>query len=252
MLFSDIIIGPIKSRRLGLSLGVNLLPTTSKICNFDCIYCECGWNAENRGQEGFAQADMAIEALEQRLSQMETPPDVITFAGNGEPTLHPHFEQIITSTIELRNKYAPKARVAVLSNATRLCDESVRRALLLVDQNILKLDSVRPQMAALINKPQGCYNIEEVISHMRQFHGKITIQTMLLKGSYRGESVDNTSDEDIALWLDAVESIAPHDVMLYTLDRTPPCSTLERVSFERMEQIAEQVRALGVECSVAK
>ncbi len=252
MLFSDIIIGPIKSRRLGISLGVNLLPVDSKICNFDCIYCECGWNADGKGNSAFSQQDMVVEALEERLKEMATPPDVITFAGNGEPTLHPDFEDIINTTIALRDTYAPSAKVAVLSNATRLHIESVRRALLRVDQNILKIDAARDSLVKLINKPQGAYSVESVVELMRLFEGELTVQTMLLRGNHNGANVDNTGEEDIKLWIEAIKRINPHDVMLYSLDRTPPCSTLERVPAPDMELIADKVRELGILCSVAK
>ncbi len=252
MLFSDIIIGPIKSRRLGISLGVNLLPVESKICNFDCIYCECGWNADSRGSGAFSQRDMVIEALEERLKEMATPPDVITFAGNGEPTLHPDFEDIIDKTIALRDTYAPSAKVAVLSNATRLHVESVRRALLRVDKNILKIDAASDSLVKLINKPHGSYSVESVVELMRLFEGELTVQTMLLRGHHNGVSVDNTDEEDIRMWIETIKRINPHDVMLYSLDRTPPCSTLERVSASDMELIADQLRAMSIECSVAK
>ncbi len=255
MLFSDIIIGPIHSRRLGVSLGVNLLPTSSKICNFDCIYCECGWNRDARSgddKRGFASKDVVLSQLEEKLSQMNTPPDVITFAGNGEPTLHPNFETIIEGTISLRDRYAPSAKVAVLSNATRLSIPSVYRALQLVDQNILKLDAARPSLISLINKPQGGYNVAHVIEQLASFKGEVIVQTMFLRGKCDGVDVDNTHEDELELWIDAIKKIAPKEVMLYSLDRTPPCSTLEAVSYEEMEEVAKRLRTLSIPCTTAK
>ena len=171
MLFTDIIYGPIRSRRLGISLGVNLLPLHSKLCNFDCIYCECGWNDDNRAEKNrFNSREDIREALRSTLSKMSAEgqlPDVITFAGNGEPTIHPEFEEIIDDTIALRNEFAPKAKVSVLSNATQLHREGVRNALHKVDNAILKLDSAFTETAKLINKPQGDYSVERIVEQLK-------------------------------------------------------------------------------------
>ncbi len=253
-LFNDIIFGPIQSRRLGLSLGVNLLPTHSKLCNFDCIYCECGWNAEHRGSAQFNKIEDVISILEQKLKDMSLEgrlPDVITFAGNGEPTLHPQFEQIIERTIALRDRLAPAAKVSVLSNATRIGVESVRRALLRVDNNILKLDSASTAKAHKINHPNGNYSVEEVIENMMKFDGHLTIQSMFLSGECDSESVDNTSEEEITAWLKVVEQIRPQSVMVYSLDRDTPCPTLQKIDRELLLKIAARVEALGISCSVA-
>ncbi len=253
-LFSQIIFGPIHSRRLGLSLGVNLLPTDSKLCNFDCIYCECGWNAERRGSGAFNPIDQVTQALEAKLTEMASQsqvPDVITFAGNGEPTLHPHFEEIIDATIALRNKIAPTAKVSVLSNATRLSIPSVRRALLKVDNNILKIDAASTPLAKAINNPQGSYSVEQVVENMLLFEGQLTLQTMFLRGEYNGQNIDNTHPEAIESWLQIVAKIKPRSVMVYSIDRDTPCQTLEKVGREELEAIAHKVRELGIECSVA-
>ena len=174
-LFEDIIFGPIRSRRLGLSLGVNLLPTHSKLCNFDCIYCECGWNADHATSRRFNSRELVFSRLEEVLSQMvadSTPPDVITFAGNGEPTMHPDFEAIIDDTIALRDRLCPSAKVSVLSNATMIGRESVRRALKRVDNNILKLDSAFDQTVQLVNNPCGSYSVADVVENLRKFDGE--------------------------------------------------------------------------------
>ena len=253
-LYSDIIFGPIHSRRLGLSLGVNLLPVESKLCSFDCIYCECGWNDEHVGPRRFNSREDVRNMLREVLSQMVgdgTPPDVITFAGNGEPTMHPDFEAVIDDTIALRDELCPAAKVSVLSNATQLHREDVRRALLRVDNNILKLDSAFDATVQLVNKPVGSYSVERTVEWMKLFEGQMILQTMFLRGEYMGQRVDNTTEEQVEAWLRLVKEIAPRQVMVYSLDRDTPCQTLEKVSREEMQQIAARVEALGIACSVA-
>ena len=253
LLFTDIIYGPIRSRRLGISLGVNLLPLHSKLCNFDCIYCECGWNDDNRAEKPrFNTREDVRTALEATLSKMEAEgalPDVITFAGNGEPTIHPEFEGIIDDTIALRNKFAPEAKVSVLSNATQLHREGVRNALHKVDNAILKLDSAFTATAKLINKPQGDYSVERIVEQLEGFGREFVLQTMFLRGEYNGALVDNTTASEVEAWLAVVEHLRPHSVMVYSIDRATPCKTLEKVEREELERIADKVRALGIECS---
>ncbi len=253
MLFTDIIYGPIRSRRLGISLGVNLLPLHSKLCNFDCIYCECGWNEDNRAERPRFNAREDIRtALEATLSQMQSEeqlPDVITFAGNGEPTIHPEFEGIIDDTIALRDKYAPQAKVSVLSNATQLHREDVCRALRRVDNPILKLDSAFDATAQIINKPCGDYSVERVVEHLAKFEGEFILQTMFLRGEYNGTHIDNTTEREFLAWAEVVEHLRPRSVMVYSIDRATPCKTLQKVEREELDKIAERIRALGIECS---
>lgn len=253
-LYDNIIFGPVRSRRLGLSLGVNLLPVESKLCNFDCIYCECGWNADHVGRKRFNSREDVRAMLREVLSRMVgegTPPDVITFAGNGEPTMHPDFEGIIDDTLALRDELCPTAKVSVLSNATQIHREDVRRALMRVDNNILKLDSAFDATVQLINKPQGAYTVARTVELLKMFEGKLIIQTMFLRGEYLGQRIDNTTDEEVEAWLRLVTEIAPRQVMVYSLDRDTPCQTLEKVGKEELNAIAERVRAIGIECSVA-
>lgn len=253
-LYNNIIFGPIRSRRLGLSLGVNLLPVESKLCSFDCIYCECGWNADHVGQRRFNSREDVRTMLREVLERMVgegTPPDVITFAGNGEPTMHPDFESIIDDTLALRDELCPTAKVSVLSNATQIHREDVRRALRRVDNNILKLDSAFDATVQLVNKPQGAYTVERTVELMQLFDGEMILQTMFLRGEYEGKAIDNTREEEVEAWLRLVERIAPRQVMVYSLDRDTPCKTLEKVSREELLKIAERVEALGIPCSVA-
>ena len=253
-LYDNIIFGPIRSRRLGLSLGVNLLPIESKLCSFDCIYCECGWNDEHPGKRRFNSRDDVREMLAQTLERMVadgTPPDVITFAGNGEPTLHPDFEAIIDDTIAMRDKYCPSAKVSVLSNATQIHREDVRRALLRVDNNILKLDSAFDATVQLMNKPQGKYTVRDTVERLKQFEGNLIVQTMFLRGEYLGQAVDNTTEEEVSAWLDLIKEIAPKQVMVYSLDRDTPCQTITKVEKDDLRAIAQRVEALGISCSVA-
>lgn len=253
-LFGDIIFGPLRSRRLGLSLGVNLLPVDSKICSFDCIYCECGWNGDNLGRRRFNVREDVYAMLDQTLQQMVdagTPPDVITFAGNGEPTLHPDFESIIDDTIALRDKHCPNAKVSVLSNATQIHREDVCRALLRVDNNILKLDSAFDATVQLVNKPQGSYTVERQVELMKKFNGELIVQTMFLRGEYLGQKVDNTTPEEVEAWLKLIAEIKPKQVMVYSLDRDTPCKSLVKVEKDELRKIADRVEALGISVSVA-
>ncbi len=252
-LFHDIIFGPIHSRRLGLSLGVNLLPTDNKLCNFNCIYCECGWNTSGMRPQFNAREEVR-RLLAEKLRDMVaegTPPDVITFAGNGEPTLHPEFEAVIDDTLSLRDALCPTAKVSVLSNATMCGKESVRRALLRVDNNILKLDSAFDETVRLINGPQGAYAVATTVERMKSFEGRLIVQTMFLRGSYNGQIVDNTTEREVSAWLELVAQIAPRQVMIYTIDRDTPDKELQKIPRPEMEAIAERVKALGIPCSVS-
>ena len=253
-LYSDIIFGPIHSRRLGLSLGVNLLPTQSKLCSFDCIYCECGWNAEHPGARRFNSREDVRTMLGATLRQMVsegTPPDVITFAGNGEPTMHPEFGGVIDDTIAVRNELCPSAKISVLSNATMIGRETVREALLKADNNILKLDSAFDETVRLVDRPKGAYSVRQTVEAMKLFDGRLIVQTMFLRGEFDGQRADNTTEEEVAAWLRLIGEIGPRQVMVYSLDRDTPCRTLEKVPREELQAIAARVEALGIPCSVA-
>lgn len=253
-LYEDIIFGPIHSRRLGISLGVNLLPVDSKLCSFDCIYCECGWNDEHIGKRRFNSPDDVKQLLQKTLQRMVadgTPPDVITFAGNGEPTMHPEFEKIIDITIALRDEYCPSAKVSVLSNATQIHREDVRRALKRVDNNILKLDSAFDSTVAIMNKPAGRYTVQHTVELLKLFEGDFILQTMFLRGDYNGQHVDNTTNDEVEAWLKVVAETSPRKVMVYSLDRDTPCKTLEKINREQLQSIAKRVEEMGIPCSVA-
>lgn len=253
-LFDQIIFGPIQSRRLGVSLGVNLLPIDAKICTFNCIYCECGYNTTMQ-ESPIPTRKQVYETLEAKLKEMLAEnklPDVITFAGNGEPTLHAEFEGIIDDTIELRNKYCPAAKVSVLSNSTKIDKPHIFRALNKVDNNILKFDSAIDQTINSIDRPVGKkYNAAWFIEHLKKFNGKLIIQTMFLRGEFNGENIDNTTDIEIETWLNALEVIRPEQVMIYSLDRETPAKNLIKVSVEELNQLADKIRKRGFDVSVA-
>lgn len=254
IIYPSPIFGPVRSRRLGISLGINLMPADGKLCTFDCIYCECGLNAERRPSLPRPTRDEVRQRLEETLIRMrdeQMPPDVLTFAGNGEPTLHHDFAEIIDDTIALRDKYFPKAQVSVLSNATMCHSSKVREALKRIDNNIQKLDTIAPEYIARVDRPVGKYNVSEVIENLKAFDGKLIIQTMFMGGEYDGASVDNTSDAYIIPWLEAVRKIAPSKVMIYTIDRETPVAGLAKATPERLDAIAEMVRQAGFECSVS-
>lgn len=254
-LFDKIIFGPVISRRLGVSLGINLLPADSKICSFDCIYCECGRNprgGENRGKMPDRE-DVALR-LEETLRKMEEEkrlPDVITFAGNGEPTLHPHFAGIIGDTLRLRDLYAPQARIAVLSNATMLHKKEVFDALLKVDDNIQKLDSGFEETIRTLDCPTGKFSLPTVVEQLTAFGGRVTIQTMFIRGSHKGKNIDNTTPEEVEAWLGLLKIIRPSLVMIYTIARDTPVDTLEKVPARQLQQIARQAEAAGFTVQVS-
>ncbi len=255
-LFDRIIFGPVKSRRLGVSLGINLLPATKKLCNFNCIYCECGWTFDtSKERSNLPERDDIFKALEQKLSDLKEknrPPDVITFAGNGEPTLHPDFPGIVDDCIELRNKYFPKARIAVLSNSSTITIPRVKEALLKVDQNILKLDSGFDLTVRVHNQPRVNIKVAELISNLKSFNGQLIIQTLFLRGSFNGKVINNTTPGEIEAWLKAIDMIKPYEVMIYTISRdTPEEGQLAKVPLAELKRIAALVKRLGIKTSVS-
>lgn len=255
ILFDKIVFGPIHSRRLGVSLGINLLPIDGKLCSFDCIYCECGLNGERRTHTKLPVREEVKTALEEKLLAMQKEciaPDVITFAGNGEPTMHPEFEGIIEDTIVTRNRYFPNAKIAVLSNSTMLHKESVFRALNKIEDNILKLDSVLDDRIQQLNVPNSpAFTFERLLEQLSRFKGNLIIQTMFLQGEINGESVDNTTEVEIKGWIDALKIIKPKQVMIYTIDRETPLKGLKKVSKEALDAIADQARKEGFDVTVS-
>lgn len=255
ILFHEIVFGPIHSRRLGTSLGMNLLPYDGKLCSFDCIYCECGYNDDFRTKTKLPDRDNVKAALEDKLIRLQEEKasiDVITFAGNGEPTMHPEFAEIIDDTIELRDKYFPNAKISVLSNAMHISKESVFEALKKVDNNILKLDSAILDTVRLIDRPNApSYTIEKQVKLFKQFEGEFIMQTMFVRGSHNGRVVDNTTEEEISAWLKAVKETSPKEVMIYTIDRETPEKNLEKVSLEDLKRIGERVEQLGIKVSIS-
>lgn len=254
IIYPSPVFGPIHSRRLGISLGINLLPEDGKSCTFDCIYCECGFNRDRRPTKKMPARELVAEALERKLKEMADTgavPDVLTFAGNGEPTSHPHFAEIIEDTIALRNRYCPGAKVSVLSNSTFIHHEGVRRALMRVDNNILKLDTVSAAYIYKVDRPVGHYDVQSVIDHMKLFNGHVIIQTMFLKGRSGGEDVNNTGGEYVLPWLEAVKEIAPMEVMIYTIDRETPDPDLIKATHEELDSIRDRVIAMGIPCTAS-
>ena len=255
VLFHETIFGPIHSRRLGSSLGVNLSPRDGKVCSFDCLYCEAGFNAQGPGTTGLPSREEVGRLLEEKLLTMKKNGerlDVITFSGNGEPTLHPDFDGIIEDTIGLRDRYFPDVKISVLSNSTRLGSESVCRALRRVDNNLLKLDSALTPTIRLLDRPVNPdFTAEKVIEQIARFGEQCVVQTMILRGSHNGQPVDNTTDEEVDALIDAYRRIRPRQVMLYSIDRRTPEQALQKVGREELEQIAERIRREGIDVSVS-
>ena len=251
IIYPSPIFGPVNSRRLGVSLGINLMPNDGKVCSFDCLYCECGFNADFRPKHKRPTRQEVKKALTEVLKKRHEnhePLDDITFAGNGEPTGHPDFKAIVEDTVEVRNQYFPEAKLSVLSNATYIYKPEVRDALMLVDNNILKLDTVDMDYIKKLDRPQQPhYDVKDVIEELKKFDGHVIIQTMFLCG----DCMDNTSEQYVAPWLEAVKDIKPQQVMVYTIDRETPDKLLEKASHETLDAIKARVEALGIKCTAS-
>ena len=254
MLFNSIIFGPVKSRRLGISLGVNLLPVEVKVCSFECIYCECGFNVRKKNlrlptrEEVYSEMEKTLAAMREKGEKL----DVITFAGNGEPTLHKDFEAIIDDTILLRDNYFPETKISVLSNASEVTKPSVFRALNKVDNNILKLDSAIQATVEVLDQPNSShFTVEKLIENLKSFNGNLIIQTLFVRGEHNGKLIDNTTPSEIEAWLNALQQIKPKQVMIYSLARPTPAENLHKISLEDLTIIAEKARNLGFEVSVS-
>lgn len=245
----ETVFGPIHSRRLGSSLGINLLPQEGKICNFDCIYCECGWNKDGLGDTVIPTAAQVKQRLESKLIALKsegTPIDSITFSGDGEPTVNPDFPQIIDDTLALRDLYYPEAKVSVLSNATRVHIESIAKALKKVDNPILKIDAPTDELVAKINKPAPGYSLDRVIRALESFHGDFVLQTMFLKSS----NFDSSSPEVLQGWMEIVRKLKPREVMVYTIARPTPEEGLEKFTPEQMEKLIRPLIEEGFNISI--
>ena len=250
MLFDQIAYGPIHSRRLGTSLGMELMPLAHKLCTFNCVYCECGWNTPVSHPKLPTREEVKM-ALEARLKE-GLDLDVITFSGNGEPTLHPDFLSIIEDTCALRDQYCPKAKVSVLSNSTQLGRPDVVQALRLCDNRILKLDAATDEMMRRIDLPVNEHlTVKQIIEWLAQFNGDFTLQTCFLRGEHAGQRIDNTTPEELAAWYKAVDTLHPKQIMIYVIDRKTPEENLTKISREEMETIAAPLRTKGYDVIVS-
>ena len=249
MMRETLVFGPIFSRRLGSSLGINLLPEKGKLCNFDCIYCECGWNKDGRGDTRIPTAEELRIALEAKLRACREGGeriDSITFSGDGEPTLNPAFPSIVDITLSLRDRLYPEAKVSVLSNATRLDDPAVFAALRKVDNPILKLDAADDASVRVVNRPQGRYRVADVVAGMRRFEGDFILQTMFL----RGPGFDSSAPEVLLPWMDVVRDLHPRKVMVYTLAREAPAQGLEAFTAEQMHTLVRPLLEEGFDIQI--
>ena len=250
MLFNEIAYGPIHSRRLGVSLGMEIMPLEHKLCTFNCVYCECGWNEPVTHPQLPTRAEVkaALKAKLQAVGAI----DVITFSGNGEPTLHPDFLGIIEDTCALRDRYCPKAKVSVLSNSTQLGRADVMKALRLCDNRILKLDAATDEMMRRIDLPVNKnLRVQTIMEWLKQFEGDFILQTCFLRGAHNGQPIDNTTDEELAAWYEAVEVLRPKQIMIYVIDRKTPEEQLVKIPRERMEAIAAPLIAKGFDVSIS-
>lgn len=247
--FDEIVFGPIFSRRLGSSLGVNLLPSKGKLCNFDCVYCECGWNKDGVGDKVFPKLEDIEAALNEKMAKAVAEGvavDSITFSGNGEPTMHPDFPQVIDITLRLRDRYFPNAKVSVLSNATFVGRKAVAEALKRVDNPILKIDASSDELIRKINKPVGAYRLSEIVEAMKAFEGGFILQTMFL----RSPEFDTAAPEALAAWMDIVREVKPREIMVYTIDRETPDKSLGKYTVEQMTAFVQPLIDEGYKIQV--
>lgn len=255
ILFHEIVFGPIHSRRLGTSLGVNLLPYDGKLCSFDCIYCECGFNKDFRTKTRLPDRANVYAALEDKLQLLcreGVYPDVITFAGNGEPTMHPEFDEIIDDTIALRNRYSPGAKISVLTDGMHVNKPKVFNALRKIENPILKLDSAIDETVRLIDRPNAPgYSVARQVELYKRFQGDFILQTMFIRGWFEGNQIDNTTEKEISAWLELVRALNPREVMIYTIDRETPAKELVKVPIDDLQKIADRVKELGIQTNVA-
>ena len=254
ILFNEIVFGPIKSRRLGNSLGVNLSPKYGKVCSFDCIYCECGWNKDGKKDSKLPSFNEVEDELVSKLTKFKADGisiDTITFSGNGEPTLHPKFPEIIALTIKLRNELFPNANVSVLSNATQIHKKAVKEALLSIDNAILKIDSALDSLVTIIDKPYRSYSLKKTIETLKEFNGNFILQTIFFKGNYKGTIIDCTSKENVESWRKLARYLNPKSIMIYTIDRETPALGLQKASIEEMRIIAQPLIDEGFEVQIS-
>ncbi len=259
IIYPSPIFGPVKSRRLGVSLGINVMPGDGKWCSFDCVYCECGLNKDHRTHTPLPTTEEIRLRLEKTLTEMKAKgegPDVLTFSGNGEPTLHPRFHEIVDIVLELRNRHFPQAKVSVLSNSTQLHRPEVREALMKVDNAIMKLDTVSEEYIRLVDRPAGNYNLDAIVDYLADMNGHPIVQTIFIKGNITDEqgqlvSVDNCTDEYILPYIEIQKKIRPRQVMIYTLDREWPVDGLEKVDRDTMDKIGERIRSAGFDTQIS-
>ncbi len=253
VLYNNIVFGPIVSRRFGVSLGINLLPLKNKVCNFNCIYCECGWTDLKSFKVEYFDANKIITTIEQRfeeLAENKIHIDSITFAGNGEPTMHPDFSEIIDEVVRLRNKLLPGIKITVLSNSTLLGVQSIRESLQKVDAKVMKLDAGTTDMLIKVDKPMSSKNIDWYIQKLTELKGEVIIQTIFLKGYHDGEYIDNTTPEELSAWINALKKIKPKSVMIYTIDRDTPAKDLKKIPVDKLNSICNMVLENGIDAKV--
>ena len=253
-LFDDVIFGPVASRRMGVSLGINLVPVNRKVCTFNCIYCECGWtNNRHLPSDGYPSRQLIANSLRKKLAELKQEgkgPDALTYAGNGEPTLHPEFHGIITDTIQIRDQYSPESEIVVLSNGSLAHQPKVKEALDRVDRNILKLDTGIEQTFQVLNQPPPGIKLERIIGNLKLFNKNLIIQTLFIRGTYEGLAIDNTTPQEISRLLELYHDINPDEVQVYTIARDTPINTLNKVPLSDLEDIAASIEELGIKTSV--
>jgi len=254
IIYDSPIFGPVHSRRLGISLGINLLPASGKICSFDCIYCECGFRKDRLTKDPLPTRAEVKEALIEKLISMTSInqlPQDITFAGNGEPTLHPDFYKIVKDVISIRDQYAPLASISVLTNGNHIVNKKIYEALLLVDNNIVKLDTVDMDYIHLVDRPNSSYDVNLIIKQLTKFGENCVIQSLFMTGEYKGHSVDNTSADYVLPWVETIMSIKPREVMVYTIDRDTPAKGLKKASQESLDAIVRKLEDQGIKASAS-
>lgn len=248
----SIVYGPVRSRRLGLSLGINILPSGYKLCSFNCLYCQYGWTPKPTLNPTYQIKDLpqpkeVSDALEKSLRQIirqRMKLDSITFSGNGEPTLHPDLAETVEKAKTLRDRYVPQAKLTILSNSSTVGRKEVREALEMLDLKVMKLDAGSESLVHQLNAPAVPFYLAEIVDGLKRLKGVI-LQSLFVQGR-----VTNADSDSVELWLQKVNEIQPRLVQVYSLDRAPAERRLWKVNRATLEWIASQVRwraALPVE-----
>lgn len=253
ILFDEMIFGPVESRRFGISLGINLLSSDIKVCNFDCIYCECGYSHYDlQIANKFTSETVLLDELNHQFKAGKYEAlDAITYAGNGEPTLHPHFDSIARSIKLLRDKYHPNVKIVLLTNGSTLSSKRFKNAAPWIDEICIKLDAGNQEFFDTINHPLGKFTLSQLVESIKSLEIPITIQSIFFRGMVNGNQFDNSDPKHVNAWLELIREIRPELVMIYSISRDTALESLEAISKIKLDNIAAKVHKLDINTLVS-